>query len=376
MSFIDRRRRVSPCTFRRADRIGRQNVMAIALICTFCAVPFQAAAVMCSWTESHDWVDCCSSEAAIENRSLMSQKKVAHGFTEGKLALKLRVSYSAGKAPWSDHACAKLNVTVRLGNGRKVYSHIVAYASGVPDYIEDTAEILFAPPLRQGDVYVESVSCKMPKALLDGYPCGSDRAKELEERERRMLEEERERLALQQIRQELKQEEESKKLNQHLLEQKKREHERRRIDRQREQQERQRLAQRKIELQRQQLSQRQGEADGLQQFMTGFRTGMDIVRGLDNLFGGGADSKGFSGYGAGSDSITGACQQAQMRIARRLESQSVSGEGMCGTYRSYAQMMEGVARELRSAGCPESGVREYEQAAAEARRGAKSVCEY
>lgn len=177
---------VLACIHPRIDRTGRAQAMAIALVCVFCATPFQAtAAVMCSLTERYDWVECCSSEATIVNKSLLGQKKLAHRHIEGTLALKLRVSYSAVDGSWSDFDCAELDVTVRHGVGRKQYRHIVPYSSGVSDYIEDTFAFLFEPPFRQSDVYVESIACKMPKIMLDGRSCGSDEEQEKNERERR-----------------------------------------------------------------------------------------------------------------------------------------------------------------------------------------------
>ena len=184
MNFIDRRQLVPASNLPRADRTRRPQAMAIAIVCAFCATPFQAAAVMCDIAESYDWVDCCDSEATIVNRSLISQKELAHGHIEGTLALKFKVSYSAGTAPGSGYAssrfaCAKLNVTVRIGDFRRTYDHDLHNPSGVPDYIEDTTKFVFVPPFRSSDVYVESVACKMPKVLEEGNPCGQTKRRNI-----------------------------------------------------------------------------------------------------------------------------------------------------------------------------------------------------
>ena len=372
---------VLACIHPRIDQAGRVQAMVIALVCVFCATPFQAAAaVMCSLPERYDWVECCSSEATIVNKSLLSQQKLAHGYIEGTLALKLRVSYSAVDGRWSDFDCAKLDVTVRHGVGRKHYRHIVPYTNGVSDYIEDTFTYLFEPPFRQSDVYVESIACKMPKIMLDGRSCGSDEEQEKNERERRAEQREKERKRLVQQRrdderQRLADQQRREQERQWLADQQRREQERQRLaDQQRREQERQWLAQLQREQRRQQHDQEQGGASGLQQFLTGFTSGMAIVRGLAGLVDG-ANSPGFTGQGAGSGSITEACQEAQVKVARRLASQSSSADNsQCGIRRSYAQTLEGVRRELGSAGCPASALREYDRVIAETRRQARMVC--
>ena len=163
------------------------------------SIPLPANAVMCSWAESHDWVDCRSSEVLIVQKSLLTEKPAANNLVEGKLRLKMRVSYTSGSESWSKFDCANLNVTLRIGDKRKTYKHIIPYTSGVADYIEDSVAYLFAPPFRKSDIYVESVSCKIPRAFA-------------EEKERLALEEERERLALEREREQRELEKERERL--------------------------------------------------------------------------------------------------------------------------------------------------------------------
>lgn len=149
------------------------------LICVLAVFPFAVTANQCDLADTNDWVDCCASKATIVKRSLLNQKSTANKFMEGKLTLKLRVSYSSGSAPWSEFDCAKL--TVRIGNINKTYEHIIPYSSGVADYIEDTVPYLFVPPFRESDIYIESIACKIPKVLQGEGTCQSKPQKALEE---------------------------------------------------------------------------------------------------------------------------------------------------------------------------------------------------
>ena len=139
------------------------------LICVLAVFPFAVTAsqneYLCHLADINDWVDCCESKATIVKRSLLNQKSTAHNFMEGKLTLKLRVSYSTGSDAFSEIAplsdCAKLTVTVRIGTRNKTYEHI----TGVTDYIEDTVPYIFVPPFRESDIYIESTACKTLKVF-------------------------------------------------------------------------------------------------------------------------------------------------------------------------------------------------------------------
>ena len=376
MNFLDRRQRLPSAHSHGPIPNECPDAMAIALVCVFFATPFQATAAMCDLPDTYDYVECCGSNATVVNASLMDQRETPHEHNQGRLQLRLNVSYSGpGYTTPSQFDCANLTVIVRLGESRKTYVHTLTMFD-TPGYIEDTPRFLFVPPFRQSDVYVESVACKMPKAMLGGRPsCESDGEKEREElalAEQLALAEERERRALEEERQRLNQErerltqqrEEQERLAQQLKEQdefaqRQREYERRRL----------------AQLQGDHQHQPQGEANGLQQFLTGFQSGMAIVQGLGNLLAVGTSIPNSIGQGAGSDSISEACRQAEMRIARRLEGQRTSGdEGLCTIYRSAAQMAESAKRELGSAGCPESHLRSMDQLIAAARRNARLVC--
>ena len=179
-------------------------------------------------------------------------------------------------------------------------------------------------------------------------------------------EQERQRLADQQRREQERQ---------WLADQQRREQERQRRAQLQRERERQRRAQLQRERERQAHAQGQGGADAVQSFLTGFTTGFAIVKELDELLGQGGGSPGFVGQGAGSGPVTGACQQAQVQAARRLNSQSVSGGGsQCSIRRSYAQMLQAVRQELAGAGCSASALQEYDRAIAETRRQARMVC--
>ena len=236
------------------------------------------------------------------------------------------------------------------------------------------------------------------------YSENTEQTADEEERERLAREEERKRLALERREEERKRllqerrEEERKRLaeqrrdeerqrladlqprereRQWLADQQRRERERQRLaDLQRKERERQWLAdQQRRERGRQRPAQERGGAQGLEDFLAAFTTGMGIVQRLDEVFGDGGGSPGYIGSGLGSGSITGACQQAQASASRRLASRSFSGRGsQCTIYQSYVQMVERVRRELASAGCPAYALEEYDRVIAEARRGAAMVC--
>ena len=154
------------------------------LICVLAMFPFAVNATLhlCNMAEPNDWVDCCESKATIVKRSLLNQKSTAHNFMEGKLALKLRVSYSSGSDPMFgfEGDCAKL--TVRIGgNINKTYEHITPNSSGNADYIEKTETFLFVPPFRESDIYIESIACKVLKTQQFEGACQSKPQKALGE---------------------------------------------------------------------------------------------------------------------------------------------------------------------------------------------------
>ena len=260
-------------------------------------------------------------------------------------------------------------------------------------------------------ISVRKVECKIY------YSENTEQTADEEERERLAREEERKRLALERREEERKRllqerrEEERKRLaeqrrdeerqrladlqprereRQWLADQQRRERERQRLaDLQRKERERQRLAdlqrkererqwlanQQRRERERQRPAQERGGAQGLEDFLAAFTTGMAIVQGLDEVFGDGGGSPGYIGSGLESGSVTEACQQAQMSASRQLASRSFSGLGsQCTIYRSHAQMVERMRRELASAGCPAYALAEYDRVIAEARRGAAMVC--
>lgn len=382
MNFLDRRQRVSTCTLRRTA----VYTMATALGCVFFTTPFQAAASFCALPDLYELVECCGSEATAVNASLMSQRETPYEHKQGRLQLRLKVSYSAGAGyGFTERACAKLSMTVRLGESRVTYGRTLYGQPGVPQHIEYSPRFLFVPPFRQSDVYVESVSCKMPKLLMGGNrSCGSDGEKERELAEKLALAEERERRALEEERQRMNQErerlaqqrEEQERVAQQQLREEQDEFRREQdeVDQRKKEYELQRIAQLQADHQHQPSQGEAGDASGLQQFLTGFQSGMAIVQGLGNLLGVGANIPSSIGQGAASGSISEACHQAEVRIADRLQRLTFEDEGMCTTYRTAAQMAGGAKRELQSAGCPASHLREMDQFIAAARRNAQSVC--
>ena len=367
-------------------------------------VPVQASAVSCTWTEPNDWVDCRSSEATIVERTLLSERGVANNFVEGKLALKLRVSYSSGSKSWSRFDCAKMSVTVRYGAATKTYRHVVPYSSGVADYIEDTVPYLFSPPFRESDISVQSTSCQVPKA----------QGNEEEERERQALEEERERLALEEERERLALEEERERLA--LEAERQRMEEEARLAQARRERERQRLAQirqeREQERERQRLARerqwqeeqrrlaalhRTRELERLEEEQAAAQSSGNLL-GVASLIGGVA--LGLSGHADAANSalnaleqlatmrkstatgsasaatVDGSCAQAQRRAeqhARRAQD-SQSARGMCDAARHYVSTLQTVRRELASGGCPAQALRSYEQAINQARETARASC--
>ena len=241
------------------------------------------------------------------------------------------------------------------------------------------------------DSILDKISVRRVECTIH-YSKSDEQTADEKEQKRLAREEERKRLALERREQERerladqrRREEERERLadrrrmeeeRQRLADQQRRERERQRVaDQRRRVEERQRLAQWQSEQQRQHLAQEQGGADGLQDFLETFSAGLAFVQRFDEVFGDGSGSPGYVGQGLGSGSITGACQQAQVSASRRLASQSFSGGGsQCGIYRSYTQMLEGVRRELATAGCPAYALGEYDRAIAEARRGAAIAC--
>ena len=377
--------------------------VAVMILLAGSSVPVPANAVMCSWTDASDWVDCRSSQATIVQRKLLSQKAVANNFVEGILALKLRVSYSSGSDTWSQFDCAKLDVSVQLGNTTKIYTHVIPYTSGVPDHFGYTVPYLFVPPFRESEVYVKSVACKVPKALAGNEE--QERQPLEAERERQSLEEERERLALEERQRRI--EEEAR------LAQARRARE--------EERERQRLA---AQRERKRLAQEQERSDGgdqlgsvasairalnaLQDHEDSLDEGSspvaqeqersddwDVVSGFFRGLKGGLeefDRSGSSGRallrtltdtldeldeGSSPDSNengagSGACHQLATRIARRLKSQNTSGDGsQCSAYRDHARTLESVRQELANGGCPTSA---YDQQISTAKSNARTVC--
>ena len=216
-----------------------------------------------------------------------------------------------------------------------------------------------------------------------------------EERGRLALEDERERLALQEERDMLEEEQRlvEARERQRLAEQR-RERERRRLAEQRrleEERERRRLAELRRERERQRLAQerrerarriaqqrreqerlraqRQSEADtaAAMAFIGGVLQGLAGMGSSGNMNFGSSPS--YSGSGGGS------CEQAKRRAERMLAQENPNAVvGMCNTYRRYLQVLQYVQRELASGGCPAHEVRQYDQAIAQTRQGARASC--
>ena len=333
--------------------------------------------------------------------------------------------YVRSEGNWSIHVnygppemCAKVSLTVDMGplDADRTYERVFRNGRGV---IADSGYFLHPSEDIEKGLRILTHSCRIPDTR-DSERAGSEAQERLEweaERERLEWAAERERLASEaEARERLDWEAEQERLalaKEHerlarAAERRRQEAERRRaqaqqaLERQREARARQRRAAlaREHELERQRRERERLEAaqgDGLADFLTGVTQGLVIANGLAQLLGDGGGEPGLAvpglmlpgaGIGTAAPSLVlhvggagapgGSCQKAQRRIAARLEAQQdgllAGAEGICLSARRGAEFVGSAVRELRSAGCPHSELRIYEQYVVDARKAAQSVC--
>ena len=214
---------------------------------------------------------------------------------------------------------------------------------------------------------------------------------EEEERERLAWEEERERLALEEAERRRREEERNRVLAERArnqeLERQRSARERKRLEEEEEQArhlaKQQRERERITQLQREQeASEAAAQGSALNTIITGFGLGALVgsaITGDDEVFDAAASllsqSVGSTYVPSHSHSSgRSGCEQIGERLARNLE--RLNGDyGMCAIYRGTAQAYSQARNELSAAGCASGQeLAAFDQAIAQARRGAGSVC--
>ena len=334
--------------------------------------------------DAERYVPCSSFRTS---RTIKEQAPVVtfSDFTRSKGKWTVTIGYEpAGK-------CAKVTFYVDMGplDFDREYKRVFIDGGGA---ISDSGSFIHKADDMESALRIHNSSCRVPAPeplKKDGD--SKERQALDEERERQELEEERERLAMAEERERLALQAERERLEeeQRLVEererqrlaQQRRERERRRLAELRRERERQRLAELRRERERQRLAQQRREQERLRAqrrseantaaamaILGGFLQG--FAGGSGNPFGAGIGrSPSYGGSGGGS------CEQAKQRAERIVESVNPNAVvGYCNTYRRYLQVLQSVQRELANGGCPSHEVRQYDQAIAQTRQGARASC--